>query len=320
MQTSDFHIDDHYMIIVGRYFETSLDFVNLIRVCKRYKNLVEMYRYNPIVDTSLFQNMQSFYVYDSGKFTLETYKEYTERGVAIFVFWMAEYHVMETLERKKLIDNCVVKRYKCPRVCHNWNRWDMDVKLGNMYMLQKSLFEKTKWIDSVTIDGVHKICEDCFKMSHVKYINLPKNVVTLEPGCFSFCTKLEQITLPRSLREIPERCFEGTALKELRIPHGVVKIGKNAFRSMKKIKDLYLSKTVREIDQTAFSDTAPKNIYCYDTSVYSLRSCNISCKTNITVYKDLFSFQMVRDTKKSAKASKNLAKSVANKQVIIIDV
>ena len=52
------------MMIIGKYFRTSKDYINVMRVCKKYHDLTQMYHFNPIPETSLFENMETQYLYD----------------------------------------------------------------------------------------------------------------------------------------------------------------------------------------------------------------------------------------------------------------
>ena len=47
------------MMIIGKYFETNNDFINSMKVCKKYKQLVSLYHFNPINDFELFENMET---------------------------------------------------------------------------------------------------------------------------------------------------------------------------------------------------------------------------------------------------------------------
>ena len=40
------------------------DFINVMKVCKRYEELVLMYKFNPISDISLFENIQTQHFYN----------------------------------------------------------------------------------------------------------------------------------------------------------------------------------------------------------------------------------------------------------------
>ena len=52
------------IMIIGKYFESSEDFMNVMRVCKKYKQLVSMYHFNPISEWKLFKNMETQYLYE----------------------------------------------------------------------------------------------------------------------------------------------------------------------------------------------------------------------------------------------------------------
>ena len=51
------------MMIIGKYFETSVDYINVMKMCKRYQQLTQMYHFNPISDTSIFSNIETQYLY-----------------------------------------------------------------------------------------------------------------------------------------------------------------------------------------------------------------------------------------------------------------
>jgi|GEM_PF-5033030 len=56
-----------FIMIVGKYFKTPQDFINAMKVCKKYEELVLMYRFNPIVVDELlielFHNIQTLHIY-----------------------------------------------------------------------------------------------------------------------------------------------------------------------------------------------------------------------------------------------------------------
>ena len=51
------------MMIIGKYFESNNDFINVMKLAKKYRDLVKMYHYNPIDDTSMFIKMQTQHFY-----------------------------------------------------------------------------------------------------------------------------------------------------------------------------------------------------------------------------------------------------------------
>ena len=52
------------MMIIGKFFKTCNDYINIMKVCKRYEQLTQMYHFNPISDISLFENMETQYLYN----------------------------------------------------------------------------------------------------------------------------------------------------------------------------------------------------------------------------------------------------------------
>ena len=56
---SKWQMTGDFIITVGKYFKSNKDFINIMKVCKKYKELVLMYKFNPINDISLFENIQT---------------------------------------------------------------------------------------------------------------------------------------------------------------------------------------------------------------------------------------------------------------------
>ena len=53
-----------FMMIIGKYLESNKDYINVMKVNKKYQQLVLMYKYNPISDISLFENIQTQHFYN----------------------------------------------------------------------------------------------------------------------------------------------------------------------------------------------------------------------------------------------------------------
>lgn len=68
-------------MIIGKYFKSPLDYINVMRVCKKYENLTLMYRYNPIGDTTLFPNIQTQHFYRKHDFITVVPRMYR------YVYW-----------------------------------------------------------------------------------------------------------------------------------------------------------------------------------------------------------------------------------------
>ena len=59
---SKWEITMDVMMIIGKYFKKNRDYVNMMKVAKRYRDLVLMYHFNPIRECELFENMESQYM------------------------------------------------------------------------------------------------------------------------------------------------------------------------------------------------------------------------------------------------------------------
>ena len=67
------------MLIVGKYFEKNKDYVNVMRVCKKYRDLVKMYHLNPIQDCELFEKMETQCLYGPG--------DKKTQGMHQYIYW-----------------------------------------------------------------------------------------------------------------------------------------------------------------------------------------------------------------------------------------
>ena len=87
-----------FIMIVGKYLESSKDFINVMKVCKKYKELVSMYKFNPISDISLFENIQTQHFYE------KKVVEMKKKGLYQCIYW---YKDAELMKNKK--DNEIFK-------------------------------------------------------------------------------------------------------------------------------------------------------------------------------------------------------------------
>ena len=86
------------LMIIGKYFEKNRDYINVMKVCKRYNQLVKMYHFNPISECELFENMETQHVYSR--------KDIKKERMYQYVFWCTvDYEVF-----KKRKENEIFKR------------------------------------------------------------------------------------------------------------------------------------------------------------------------------------------------------------------
>ncbi|KAL7722718.1 Uncharacterized protein QTN25_000328 [Entamoeba marina] len=58
-------LDSYSMMIIMKYLRTKNDFRNVINVCKKYQEIIDMFRFNPIPinNNNFFCNIQTQYIY-----------------------------------------------------------------------------------------------------------------------------------------------------------------------------------------------------------------------------------------------------------------
>ena len=188
-------INKYDMMIIGKYFEKETDYVNVMRVCKKYHDLVQMYHFNPISDTSLFKNMETQHFYK--KEDIKNKKE----GMYQYIYWYeVDYkHRMSSL-------NSIYKRISLNSINQEMNENEDDVN-ENLRLIP---------IDN----GI---------------ITIPEGIQLIKHDCFKDCQTLTNIQLPSSLIDIEHGAFYNTNIKEVTIPDGVTKYECKEPLFMKKI-------------------------------------------------------------------------------------
>lgn len=90
--------DDH-----RKYFESCRDFVNVMRVCKRYHDLIQMYHFNPISDWRLFENMETQDLYGE--------KDRKKEGLKKYVYWYSNSKLKKNKKRNEIIKRINTYKY-----------------------------------------------------------------------------------------------------------------------------------------------------------------------------------------------------------------
>ena len=79
-------------MIIGKFFESNNDYVNVMKTSKKYNQLVKMYHFNPISECELFENMETQYLLKR--------KDVKKQGMYQYVYW---YHVNKELEENEIM-------------------------------------------------------------------------------------------------------------------------------------------------------------------------------------------------------------------------
>ena len=83
------------MMIIGKYFEKNRDYVNMMKVAKRYRDLVLMYHFNPIRECELFENMETQYMYNENDIRKEGMHQYV-------YLYQADYEVFKNRKENEV--------------------------------------------------------------------------------------------------------------------------------------------------------------------------------------------------------------------------
>ena len=106
---SKWEITMDIMMIIGKYFKRNNDYINMMKVAKRYRDLVSMYHFNPISECELFENMETQYMYNENDIRKEGMHQYV-------YLYQADYEVFKN--RK---ENEIFKKVELNRKGYSWS-------------------------------------------------------------------------------------------------------------------------------------------------------------------------------------------------------
>ena len=120
MQTNKCVITIDLMLIIGKYLKTNNDYINVMKSSKRYNELVAMYHFNPISDTSLFLNIETQYLYEPTDMKIPKVKRY--------IYLYSTQELRDTLEMNESILLCNAKKYiyNQEQTLENWSGKEVD--------------------------------------------------------------------------------------------------------------------------------------------------------------------------------------------------
>ena len=213
MNGTDPNLTIDLIMIVGKYFQTAQDFINLMKVRRCYKILVEMYRYNPISDATLFKNIQTQHIY-------------TEEDDNNRIDGMFRYVIHREVDQFTF-----------------FNRKDNEVYKNVTLINYNNQYEQDDEDDEYEIDPPIEINDGlCI---------VPEGITKLGKNCFDSC-HLTRIILPTSLKKIDDHAFRNTKLKEITIPEGVTEIGESVFVECWDLRKVNLPSTLKIIGDWCF--------------------------------------------------------------------
>ena len=132
-----------------------------------------------------------------------------------------------------------------------------DLDLGNSlvtigdYAFQSIGSKVNTGLNVVFPNTLSSIGKYAFKESSIFSINIPDSVTKIGECCFTGNTKLKEVTIGKSCRELPLGIFSGcSALTSVVLNDGLEKISEDAFENCQSLESISIPGTVVEIGET----------------------------------------------------------------------
>ena len=126
------------MMIIGKYLQSNQDFINIMKLNKKYKELVLMYRMNPISDHEIFLNIQTQHFYN--KYDVMNKKQ----GLFQYIHW----YLVKYEDIKNKLDNNIYKIIE-----FNSNENIENYKENNIYKIPDNISKLGKNLSSDIFKG-----------------------------------------------------------------------------------------------------------------------------------------------------------------------
>jgi len=114
-------------------------------------------------------------------------------------------------------------------------------------------FEGNPFIRKITLHGlIRKIGTGAFYNSGVTTVEMRDGIREIGFAAFSYCNRLTELQLPKTLLVIDDKAFYDCALTEITIPGSVTEIRHETFAFCKNLKKVVLQDGIKRIEADAF--------------------------------------------------------------------
>lgn len=126
------------------------------------------------------------------------------------------------------------------------------VEDGVLYSADKSRLiycfeQKTSFVVPQTVSVIEPFA--LCGQKRLKQIVMHDGIASVCDAAFMACSKLQEVEIPKYIKEIPCDCFDGcTSLKKVVLPNGLECIRNCAFRQCKSLKQIDLPDTLKEVN------------------------------------------------------------------------
>lgn len=278
-------LDRSYMMIVAKYFQSNNDYINVMKVNKKYNDIADTFKFNPIPDISIFPNIQTRYLYSKN----EEY-DFDNPNIYKYVLWyeINGFDYNNLVKRINSDHEYLVKRLHEENgnqplqypMYEGYINIDAKKQISSEYSYNRKTdhnnITRVTYDDNITY--VKKVKDN---MNDVDEVVLDKNIVKLGESAFNDWMSLKKVTMNFSATEIPAYCFQDTAIRDIIIPEGVTSIGPYAFNFCTNVTRLDLPNTLKSIGECAFTRIAVKTVTIPSNVAY-INNNAFSCCSNLT--------------------------------------
>ena len=281
-EKSKWQLTVDFIMILGKYLETPRDFINVMKVCKRYEELVSMYKFNPISDISLFENIQTQHFYDENDIRNK------KNNLFQYIYWyIVNYDDIINKNKNEIFKRIILKSYGN---YHNITYPKIDIINGNcilpknIIIIDTGCFFSNENLLSINLPNTLKeIRGDAFEGTKITTVNIPEGVTKIGGMCFSNCQQLTNITLPTTLKVIGAISFLNTEITSIIIPEGVTCLGYACFQNCSSLTNVILPHSLNSLQISTFENSNIKSIIIPEgiTSIGNNCFKNCTCLSNL---------------------------------------
>lgn len=269
--------------VIGKYLETTQDYINLAKTCKAYREIPETYCYNPLpileCVPQIFRNRTTLVLYnqdDLRQLCLEKVEKPIEMIRVLYPMYPRDHGDLKTyaqkndisIEQDQFMSNIAIDLHQdtvdilgkfTPETAPNvqsidWTNTKLYDLIGNLGL---SCCEQ---LTSVKLpDTLERIGETFYGCQNLREVKLPKYLKTICSSTFYECSNLSSISIPSTVTFIGNRAFSHcTSLSNIVLPNGLKEIGDSCFSSCISLRHINIPSSLQTIGD-----------YCFD-------SCNLT--------------------------------------------
>ena len=220
----DSYLNQYSLQIISKYFNSIDDYINLVKTCREYINIIDNFNFNPIPISNLniFKNVKTQHIYNKDDISLNVKK---------YVI----YHEVDFNYYTYITGNKICKNIKITHENAKYFRNDNIIDLRNI--------------------DIKLLCNNCFKRYRMKSIILPNSLIKINKYCFKNCENLKEIVIPDSVTILNNYCFKNCEnLSNIKLNSKLKIIGTECFGNCKKLKEIVIPNSVIKLGSTCFSN------------------------------------------------------------------